>query len=283
MNMNVRDMATARLATELLQDAARIVDEFRAIRVSVEAGAVTSTEAAGQIGTATAQVTGVQAQLNAFFAKYGDKIDAIGAMSEETLAAVAAQAPGIAAVAAQVAEVATVAANVDEILAAPSGAAQALAAAQEWAANPEDEEVADGLFSALHYAARSLAAASAAAESATAAAGNAAPLTGAVGQVAAILGQTQREVDRLSLAQEGGIYTLTTLLEALSVLGQISDQVNGGQVALRGGTLADPALRIGTVGVYSSAADTLSIAIAGSEVARFTASGLTVYGTITEV
>jgi len=48
-------------------------------------------------------------------------------------------------------------------------------------------------------------------------------------------------------------------------------------------TLADPALRIGTAGIYSAAADTLSIVIAGSEVARFTASGLTVYGLVTEV
>ena len=107
-------------------------------------------------------------------------------------------------------------------------------------------------------------------------------LRGQVGTLAAVLGQTQEEVERLSTAQEGDIYTLRTLLEALSVLGQLSDQVNGGQVALRGGSLADPALRIGTVGVYSSASDTLSISIAGSEVARFTASGLTVYGTVTE-
>jgi hypothetical protein len=107
-------------------------------------------------------------------------------------------------------------------------------------------------------------------------------LDGALGQLAAILGQAYEEVDRLSAAQEGDVYTLRTLLEALSLIGQISDQINGGQVALRGGSLADPALRIGTVGVYSSAANTLSIAIAGSEVARFTASGLTVYGTVTE-
>ena len=105
---------------------------------------------------------------------------------------------------------------------------------------------------------------------------------GALGQIAAILGQAYEEVDRLSAAQEGDVYTLRTLLEVLSVLGQISDQINGGQVALRGGSLADPALRIGTAGIYSSAADTLSVAIAGSEVARFTASGLTVYGTVTE-
>ena len=107
-------------------------------------------------------------------------------------------------------------------------------------------------------------------------------LGGQVGALAAVLGQAQEEVERLSVAQEGDVYTLRTLLEALSLIGQISDQINGGQVALRGGSPADPALRIGTAGIYSSAADTLSIAIAGSEVARFTASGLTVYGTVTE-
>jgi hypothetical protein len=107
-------------------------------------------------------------------------------------------------------------------------------------------------------------------------------LDGARGQLAAILGQTYEEVDRLSAAQEGDVYTLRTLLEMISVVGQLADQINGGQVALRGGSLADPALRIGTAGIYSSAADTLSVAIAGVERLRVTASGITVYGTVTE-
>lgn len=107
-------------------------------------------------------------------------------------------------------------------------------------------------------------------------------LDGALGQLAAVLGQTYEEVERLSTAQEGDIYTLRTLLETLSLIGQIADQINGGQVALRGGSLADPALRIGTAGIYSSAADTLSVAIAGVERLRITAAGITVYGTVTE-
>jgi hypothetical protein len=107
-------------------------------------------------------------------------------------------------------------------------------------------------------------------------------LGGQVGALAAVLGQAQEEVERLSAAQEGDVYTLRTLLEVLSVLGQISDQINGGQVALRGGSLADPALRIGTAGIYSSAADTLSVAIAGVERLRITAAGITIYGTVTE-
>ena len=74
-----------------------------------------------------------------------------------------------------------------------------------------------------------------------------------------------------------------TLSQSLSMIGQVAGQVNGGRATLEGGTPADPALRIGTAGIYSAAADTLSIVIAGSEVARFTASGLTVYGLVTEV
>lgn len=76
--------------------------------------------------------------------------------------------------------------------------------------------------------------------------------------------------------------TLSALVEMMSTLGQVADQVNGGRIALAGGTLADPALRIGDVGIYSGAAGTLSIAIAGVERARVTAAGLTIYGTITQ-
>jgi hypothetical protein len=108
-------------------------------------------------------------------------------------------------------------------------------------------------------------------------------LEGALGQVSAVLGQTQKEVERLSAIQDGDAYTLRTLLEALSLIGQLADQINGGQVALRGGSLADPALRIGTAGIYSSAADTLSVAIAGVERLRVTATGITVFGTVTQV
>jgi len=109
----------------------------------------------------------------------------------------------------------------------------------------------------------------------------------AIGNISAILGQAYEEIERLSGSSElvatAQDLSRGVLLEIASILGQVSDQINGGRATLSGGTLADPALRIGTVGVYSSAVDTLSIAIAGTEVARFTASGLTVYGTVTEV
>jgi len=82
----------------------------------------------------------------------------------------------------------------------------------------------------------------------------------------------------LLLAQHPG-----ALAQVMSALGQISQQVNGGQIELKGGTLADPPLKLGTVGFYSTAANTLSVAIAGEEKARLTATGLTIFGTITEV
>lgn len=100
--------------------------------------------------------------------------------------------------------------------------------------------------------------------------------------LAAALGQAWREIARLGVAQEGGMSTLRVLVELISIVGQIADQTSGGQIALRGGSLADPALRIGTAGLYSSAANTLSIAIGGIEVARFTPAGLTIYGIVSE-
>ena len=68
------------------------------------------------------------------------------------------------------------------------------------------------------------------------------------------------------------------LAQLFALLGKLAQQVNGGQVAFKGGTLADPPIKLGTVGLYSSADDTLSVAIAGTEVARFTSSGLSVLG-----
>ena len=99
-----------------------------------------------------------------------------------------------------------------------------------------------------------------------------------IGTVASVLGQVSGQLDKVSAAQDGG----QSLIALATMIGQLVQQVNGGQTALRGGTLDDPALRIGTVGIYSVAADTLSVAIAGTEVARLDASGLTIYGTLTE-
>lgn len=72
---------------------------------------------------------------------------------------------------------------------------------------------------------------------------------------------------------------------ALSILGALARRINGeGAIELAGGSLADPAITVGSgVKVYSATANTLSIAIADTEVLRVTADGINVYGTVTEV
>lgn len=111
----------------------------------------------------------------------------------------------------------------------------------------------------------------------------AAAASAGIGTLAAALGQAQREVEALSAAADGNVITALALFQVAALIGQISDQVNGGRVSLDGGTLADPALRIGTVGIYSAAANTLSVAVSGVERLRVTASGITVYGAVTTV
>lgn len=145
--------------------------------------------------------------------------------------------------------------------------------AQEWADADEGVPVesAPDRFSAKHWAAQSQILASLSPSLAT-----------QIGTLAAVLGQNARRLDGLEVTQGDTAALTGVALELAAIIGQISGQVNGGRATLAGGNLADPALRIGSVGVYSSAANTLSIAIAGSEVARFTASGLTVFGTVTE-
>ena len=75
---------------------------------------------------------------------------------------------------------------------------------------------------------------------------------------------------------DGGIGALAV------VIGQVVKQVNGGRASLAGGSLSDPALRVGEVSIYSATPDTLSVAVAGVERLRVTSSGMTVYGTVTE-
>jgi uncharacterized phage infection (PIP) family protein YhgE len=103
-----------------------------------------------------------------------------------------------------------------------------------------------------------------------------------VGAVAAAFGQAYEELVKLTDAQDDNTVNTAALMALAQMLGQIADQVNGGQVTLSGGTLADPALRIGTAGIYSAATNTLSVAIAGVERLRVTTSGITVFGTVTE-
>lgn len=80
----------------------------------------------------------------------------------------------------------------------------------------------------------------------------------------------------------GAVPALVGALQAaIDIAGTAAREIRGGRVHLTGGSAADPALRIGTAGIYSSAADTLSVAIAGVERLRVTAAGITVYGTVT--
>jgi len=105
-------------------------------------------------------------------------------------------------------------------------------------------------------------------------------LLGALEFALDLSGQLTREAERVESLTD----PLVALLElALDQAGQVTRQVNGGRVLLRGGSLADPALTIGTAKIYSSAADTLSIGIGDSEIVRVTSAGLTLYGTLTEV
>ena len=105
-------------------------------------------------------------------------------------------------------------------------------------------------------------------------------LLGALEFALDLSGQLTREAERVESLTD----PLVALLElALDQAGQVTRQVNGGRVLLRGGSLADPALTIGTAKIYSSAADTFSIGIGDSEIVRVTSAGLTLYGTLTEV
>lgn len=104
-----------------------------------------------------------------------------------------------------------------------------------------------------------------------------------------LIGTVELALDLIGqLAGEGErVQRLTTPLVALIELaidqsGQVERAINGGRIHLRGGSLADPALRIGDAAIYQSAADTLSVAIADTEVLRITSAGITVYGTVTE-
>lgn len=103
------------------------------------------------------------------------------------------------------------------------------------------------------------------------------------GHLAALLGQLVREAERLRAAQ-GASPPLSAAVGALaSIVNQLARQTNGGRIALAGGTLDDPAIRIGPAGVYSAADNTISVSIAGVERLRVTAAGITVFGTVTEV
>ncbi len=107
-------------------------------------------------------------------------------------------------------------------------------------------------------------------------------VAGNVGTLMAAFGQAWEELQKVMDGQDDNALGAVHVANLAQIIGQMSDQINGGRVTLAGGTLADPAIRLGTVGIYSSAANTLSVAISGVERLRITASGITVYGTVTE-
>jgi len=107
-------------------------------------------------------------------------------------------------------------------------------------------------------------------------------VAGNVGTLMAAFGQAWEELQKVMDAQDDNALGAVHVANLAQIIGQMADQINGGRITLAGGTLADPAIRLGTVGIYSSAANTLSVAISGVERLRVTASGITVYGTVTE-
>jgi len=91
-------------------------------------------------------------------------------------------------------------------------------------------------------------------------------------------GQIARESARTRAQSEAN----TALREIMSVLGQVHKRIDGGRVKLNEGSADEPAVSIGSIGVYAPASDELAVVISGTEVARLTPSGLTINGTITE-
>ncbi len=109
--------------------------------------------------------------------------------------------------------------------------------------------------------------------------------------LAALVGQAWREAERIGVVAEQATGRLDRRdasdpgagLLLAAMIGQIARQVDGGRIRLTAGTLADPAILIGDVALYSAIANTLSVAVAGVERLRITTSGITVFGTVTQV
>lgn len=256
---------TAQAAAETAETAAE------AARVAAETA---------RTGAETAETRAKAAETGAQSAETNAQTAETGAVSARNAAQTAQTAAESAQTAAQAARVAAEAAQTAAET-AQTAAEAARDKAQAWAETPEDTEVEIGAYSALHHAAK---AGGFATQAETFAAGS--ELRGAIGTLSAALGQVAKEQPAVRQDVDQAINSFAALAGAaffaLRVASQVSGQVNGGRVTHAGGTLADPAVRIGTVGLYSAAADTLSIAIGGAEVARFTSAGLTIYGTVTE-
>ncbi len=253
---------------------------------SAQAAAGSAEDAAGSAGAAADSASAASGSAGAAAGSADAAATSAGnAAGSAQAAAGSASAAGTAA--GQAADSAQAAAGSAEDAAGSAGAAAESASAASGSADAAAGSAGAAATSAGNAAGSAQAAAgsaSAAEDYADAAlnAGASAELRGATGTLSAALGQMWREVERLSVAQESDAVTTLALFQLLSLIGQISRQGDGGRVALTGGTLADPALRIGTIGIYSAAANTLSVSISGVERLRVTAAGITVYGAVTQ-
>lgn len=117
-------------------------------------------------------------------------------------------------------------------------------------------------------------------------AGNAVAVVGVLQHALDQAGQAVRELEAMGLrvtdVTETTLPVVGNLQYAIDIAAQAARSVSGGRAQFVGGFADSPAITIGDVAIYSSAADTLSVAIAGTEVLRVDAAGITVFGTVTE-
>ena len=102
-----------------------------------------------------------------------------------------------------------------------------------------------------------------------------------IGQLGYLLDQIALETKRNAVQDatfgtyDDGVESATAVLTyALDLISVVAKAITGGRAAFIGGSAATPAITIGNAGLYQSAANTLSVALAGSEVFRITTSGI---------
>lgn len=106
-----------------------------------------------------------------------------------------------------------------------------------------------------------------------------------IGQLGYLLDQIALETKRNAVQDatfgtyDDGVESATAVLTyALDLISVVAKAITGGRAAFIGGSAATPAITIGNAGLYQSAANTLSVALAGSEVFRITTSGIKCVG-----
>jgi hypothetical protein len=106
-----------------------------------------------------------------------------------------------------------------------------------------------------------------------------------VGQLGYLLDQIALETKRNTVqdatfgSYDDGMESATAVLTyAIDLISVVAKAITGGRAAFLGGSAATPAITIGNAGLYQSAADTLSVALAGAEVLRITTTGIKCVG-----